>query len=353
MRARTNRKKRKIKRLVKYLIIVIILSIVFINGCSRINFTALLGKNKVYKIEKETGSLSEAKFMLSVEKSLYDDFGDEVWDQKFLDSDFEDYIKLKAKNQMGQLTSMLLFANDNDISLSVSQKDKVKEIAKNYYDYLSDKQVENLDLTLDTIESIMEKYAISDKVFKEFTNDVSSVISDVDAKVIKVQHIFVKTFDLDHKGNEVSYDNEGKEVALKKAKEALNQAKTGDDFYALAQKYSDDSKVEYSFSKGEMVTEFENAAFNLTEGEISDVVQSDKGFYIIKCLSSYMPEESVVKKAELIKKEKAKAFEKVYSPFVKNLKVSFNNSSWDKISIDSIENLEINPFVFFEENYKL
>jgi peptidyl-prolyl cis-trans isomerase D len=72
------------------------------------------------------------------------------------------------------------------------------------------------------------------------------------------------------------------------AEAVLEQARGGGDFEALAREHSDDASnapmggdLDY-FGRGAMVPEFENAAFALEPGEISDLVQTPYGFHIIK-----------------------------------------------------------------------
>jgi peptidyl-prolyl cis-trans isomerase D len=73
-----------------------------------------------------------------------------------------------------------------------------------------------------------------------------------------------------------------------KAEQVLKEAKAGADFAGLAKKYSqDDSNAQEGgdldyFSRGRMVPEFENAAFALAPGEISDLVKTEFGFHVIK-----------------------------------------------------------------------
>jgi len=73
-----------------------------------------------------------------------------------------------------------------------------------------------------------------------------------------------------------------------KAKEVLGKVEKGEDFSKLAEEYSSDpgskangGKLGY-FGKGQMVKEFETAAFALKKGEVSKPVQSKFGWHIIK-----------------------------------------------------------------------
>ncbi len=96
------------------------------------------------------------------------------------------------------------------------------------------------------------------------------------AEQVRASHILLKT--------------EGKDEAAVKARAdaLLKQVKGGADFAALARKESEDDQskaqggdLDY-FGRGRMVKEFEDVAFSLPVGQVSEVVKSSFGFHIIK-----------------------------------------------------------------------
>lgn len=98
---------------------------------------------------------------------------------------------------------------------------------------------------------------------------------------VHVEHILFKTIG--------KTDAEVAEIK-KQAEAALKQAKSGANFEALAKKYSEDdaSKAKGGdlgwIVEGQTVPEFQNVAFSLPKGSISDLVKTQYGFHIIKVL---------------------------------------------------------------------
>jgi peptidyl-prolyl cis-trans isomerase D len=98
---------------------------------------------------------------------------------------------------------------------------------------------------------------------------------------VRASHILLKT------------DGKDEAAVRAKADELLKQAKApGADFAALAKANSEDEGSAVNggdlnyFGRGQMVPEFEQVAFTLKSGEISDVVKTTFGFHIIKVVDS-------------------------------------------------------------------
>ena len=82
------------------------------------------------------------------------------------------------------------------------------------------------------------------------------------------------------------------------AKEVLEKVNAGEDFAELAKEYSTDGTAENGgdlgfFGTGQMVEPFEKAAFALEIGEVSDIVETEYGFHIIKVTDKQEAKEAV------------------------------------------------------------
>ena len=97
---------------------------------------------------------------------------------------------------------------------------------------------------------------------------------------VRARHILVKTA--------ADAGADAKAAARKKAEEILAKVKAGADFAALAKERSEDAGSAANggdlglFTRGRMTPAFEEAAFALQGGGLSDVVETPFGFHVIK-----------------------------------------------------------------------
>ena len=126
------------------------------------------------------------------------------------------------------------------------------------------------------ISSRLSKVNISSREVKEFYDIFKDSLPE-QSESAKLSQIFFKI-----------EPSQNTKDSLKSFTQTLAQkAKAGEDFSELAKKYSEDPSSKEGgnlgfLKKGEILPEFEEKAFSLNPGEISEVVQTTLGFHIIK-----------------------------------------------------------------------
>jgi peptidyl-prolyl cis-trans isomerase C len=176
-----------------------------------------------------------------------------------------------------------------------------------------------------TAEAVLKrelKINITDADAKKFYDDNPSRFEQ--PEMVRASHILLTTRD-PATGSELS--DEKKAAKHKEIEGLLKRARAGEDFAKLAKEYSEDpgSKDkggEYKFPRGQMVPEFEAAAFSLKTNQISDVVTTSFGYHIIK-LSEKIPAQKVdyAKAASDIKDGlAAQAMQKAFPDYIKGLR---------------------------------
>lgn len=136
------------------------------------------------------------------------------------------------------------------------------------------KQIEQSkkEIILNTLinEKINTQVTVTEEEVKAFFKQNESQFNEVESR--RVQHILV--------------NDEAKALDLQK------RAKKGEDFAALAKQYSLDPTGQNGgdlgwFQRGQLVKEFENAAYALkTRGEISGVVRTQFGYHVLRLVDA-------------------------------------------------------------------
>lgn len=133
-----------------------------------------------------------------------------------------------------------------------------------------------------TYNDYLQKASVDEAALRKYYEEHSKEFESLQAR-----HILVK-----FKGSPVP-TREGKpelseEQALAKAQELKKQLAAGGDFAALAKADSDDTGSGANggdlgtFSRGQMVPAFEEAAFKLPVGQVSDPIKTQFGYHLIR-----------------------------------------------------------------------
>jgi peptidyl-prolyl cis-trans isomerase D len=164
-----------------------------------------------------------------------------------------------------------------------SYKDKVKieeaspekYFEENKEKYRTPEKIKVTYIALDP-NTFNEQVKVTEEQIKEYYDE--NIDTFREKKQVKARHILFKLAE--------NASQEEEEKVRQKAAEVLKKAKEGENFADLAKKHSegptakDGGDLGY-FSENQMVKPFEEAAFKLKKGEVSDLVRTSFGYHII------------------------------------------------------------------------
>lgn len=212
---------------------------------------------------------------------------------------------------VGVITLSACSGDDSETVVETSAGNVTKD---EFYEELKDRYGEEVLRELVTVKVLEDKYEVTDEMIDEeielakeqFGENFDMVLqqsgfeseedyADVLYLSLLQEQALAEDIEITDEEIEQRYDRSKTEIdaqhILVADEETANEVKEklddGEDFGELAAEYStdgsaqDEGKLGY-FTAGSMVPEFEDAAYNMEVGEISDPVESQYGFHIIK-----------------------------------------------------------------------
>ena len=293
---------------------------------------ALVGDIRVY--------YNEAMVYLKSAQEIYEaEYGKGIWDVDIFGDggSFGEYIKDEVLKQIIQLKVIRDKAIELGISLTDEEKEDAAAYANEHYMGISDADRDRYLITRDLLERVYSDNILAEKVFETLTIDVDTNVPDVHAQQITVQHILVYSTELNEEGKRVLLPAQQRNSALDKINGLLERARSGEDFYTLAETNSEHEVIEYTFGRGEGPEEFsdtfEQAAFNLKTGEISGLITTDYGWHIIYCVTDFNKDATIRVKEAIIEERRTELFAEYYSRWFSEYDVVINSDAWDAISL--------------------
>lgn len=277
-----------------------LISMSLLVGCA----TDKVGKT-VATVNGENITYGEYLKKFAFQKYMIDStYGKEIWNEKVpaeqsitkqettLIKDFtlrlvDSIIQEKLLSQEAKKQSLTI--DESELKNNVDQwKNSITKdtTAKEYYEKngITEEVVTDVFKEQMNISALEANYAKNNPVTQEeidkYYNEHKSEYTNAQ---VKASHIIIKTQNDD--GTEMSQDKV--DSAKKQIDEIYAKIKAGEDFAKLAKQYSQDASKDAGgdlgfFSKGQMVKEFEEVAFSMKVGEVSEPFKTKYGYHVVK-----------------------------------------------------------------------
>ncbi len=296
-------------------------------GKTKVVWTGGFSSDQIFKMEEDSCMLEEANILMANYKNQYlKDYGIELWERSKSTQDYslEAYIKEVTLSQLAKMTCMNLLANQQKLTLTEEEKNKIEIASKEYFNSLTKTEVNELNVSKETVKTLYEKYALATKLYTELTVGVNEEVSDDDARVMQVMQIVVSTKE-------------------KSDKVTQRLAESGD-FAATANLYNEEQLVEQNVSRQDVPQEVEKVIFMLDNEQISGSIPAQGKFYFYKIVNKFNKEKTDEHKLDIVEERAKDAFDNVYEKFSKKIKTEFNSSMWNNVRVDFTNNVKTDSF---------
>ena len=299
----------------------VIVYTLFFNG-RFLYFTFGMNNTDIMKTDNVHASETAAKILMADEKQAFLNVSDAKYlDTSISDEPLEKDFKNNVKSKLSRILALNRMAEDKNIKLTADQKGKATAAADEYLNSLSADAVSYTGATKENTSEFFTQYMLAEEMKDRLMKDSQIEISTDEARVIQIQFI-------------CSED----EAKVREAKEKID---SGEAFYEVAAGVNSDSDFDAELTRGSTDKGFEDVAFSLKSGEVSDIFSVNDKYYLIKCSSDNEQTKTDANREILFEKAKADYLDKKIVPFENNLYFEFNESGWNKIQFDKIPETQV------------
>ncbi len=316
------------KRIKLVTILILIMSLTLLTGCSISDFhiyaSSTSGIGNVFKIGPYSCSKKEFRVYLCNYKNLYGVFDESEMEDESSEKLVEGGLKSAVLEHLTKVYSLALYARDNDIELTNDEEKNCEKAAEEYYDSLTSEDISYMGVSESDIEKMYKRYALAEKVYVQLMNSVDEEVSEDEARMMEAEVIYVT--------------NEADAAAVTKG---LQEGAT---FTSLAQKYSKADNIDVTFGRHKYPKEVDKVVFNMENGQVSNMITTEDGYYFFKCINKYNKELSEQNKVNVISERKNELVEDMIKDHEEKYYSHFSESTLENLVVNKSPEVKSDSF---------
>lgn len=291
--------------------VILILSLALITGsCGN--------KNKENEISREKLDYTRAQLALIIASQKYivsSTYGDEIWSSSL--SDGTAYDSIFYDDMCSFFKHMYIlnqYADANNIKLSSKEESSIGSWADKLYEEISRTDEALGELSKQDIKALYEEYIRAGLAIDSIIEAADTEVSQSEARIVRLA--IIKT---DSRQDILS---------------AQGTIAEGGNFVSVARQYTKDELVNKITSYNDLPNALKTALDNLSDGQISDIIEDSGEYYIIKCISSFDEEATAENKRQLEAERISEAVEGIYNAYKSKAELSIDKKLWDELLED-------------------
>lgn len=323
------------------LLAVLLMGATALTGCSAPH--TVDGSAEAVSVNGTSIPLGELNFYLRYQQANMQNAYGGLFGENFMNTDITGsgsvYGVTMRDSLLEQLEEYYLVeANAEELGVSLSDEDESK-IADTVQAFLAandSKTLKAMTADEETVTHVLQLITLQQRVHDYFGTTIDTEVDPEEANQKKISYVLNSTEDTtDDAGNTVVLSAAEKEQKKADMEALLAEAKESGDLSAAAENYSL-SVVPATYGKDDetLNADVYAAAEQLSDGEYSDVIESDNGYYVVYMESTSDADATQTKIDSIISDRTDEAYSAWIDPLKEGAEITVNDKNVEKLTFD-------------------
>ena len=261
-------------------------------------------------------------------------YGENMWTTEVSDgSTYEDSVKNNALDTLKTMYVLETHMDEYNVEYTSDDEAAVAEAAQAFVDANDGEALSASAGNIENVKEVLKLITIQRKMYNAMIEDADTEVSDDEAAQKSMSYAFFSFETTDDSGNKTTLDDDGKvalkETAMNFQTEAANGTKT---FEECAEKAGVEAQTAtFDSDTTSPSTDLIKAADVLGEGQVTDVIETDSGYYVAKVTSMLDREATDAKKTSIISERQQTLYNDLCKEWVDDADITVHENVWKKL----------------------
>ncbi|CDA99185.1 MAG: peptidyl-prolyl cis-trans isomerase [Schaedlerella sp.] len=318
------------------------LALTSLTGC-----TSFDNDDAVATVGKEEIPAGVANFYARMQQAQYETYyapmmgttGEALWQQEMEEGKtYEESTKETLLLNLENLYLIRQHAEEYEVALTEEDTKAIEEAAKKFDEDNALEEKEAVSGYKKYIEEYLELVTIQSRMDPKMKEGVNEEVSDEEAAQKSMKYVYFPYSTTDADGNTKDLTEDEKKELKKTAQTFADTLKVSEtkDIDALAQKGGYEVKTttfdsESTAPNADLVKALDALT---TEGDVTDVIESDYGIYVGKLTSLLDREATDTEKTNIVAQRKQEQYDSLLADWRKETEITENKKVWNKIDFE-------------------
>lgn len=314
-----------------------------LTGCSGSN--TLDSTAEAMNVSGVSVPLGEVNFYLRYQQTQMQSFYGSYFGEDFMNQDlmglgtpYGETVRDTVVETLQEYYVVEAHAEELGISLTDEEKNAASEAAKAFLAANDSKALSAMTADEATVTHVLEMMALQNKVYNDRAATIDTEVDPEEAAQKRISYVMTSTAgtsDADGNVTELTEDELSEKKELMEA--ILSEAEESGDLNAAAEAH-ELSATSTTYGKDDSVLDdaVKNAADALAEGEFSDVIEAENGYYIVYMENTYDEDATQTKIQSILSQREREAYDAWYTPLEEASEITTNEELIQTLTFERI-----------------